>query len=464
MAKGSRCWKKGAVLSILAAAAICWAGPTAAPPRARPARPDILLISIDCLNQRQLAEALRAGGLPGFKGLARDSLQFRRAYSHAPWTTPAHSSLLTGLYPSQHGRDLPWGLMLSRGEVREANEDFPTLPELLTEAGYETVAFVGQGSMSPRFGLGRGFRFYRLTSKSASNSDLEGAGDAFLRWLSKRRAKARPFFVFLHTFDLHEPRPDGARSEEAAFRHLDAWLSRVLEGLRESAAYDRTLVVLTGDHGSAMLVPEDRCCAHGAGHYQENINIPLLLKLPAPDHGGGGPKRGMVSSLARHVDILPTVLDVAGIPAEGYTGPGVSLLADAGKQGSQRRYSFSEADGRCVRRFALVGPRYKYILTPRDEAQRALRRQPLFVDRACPEACRELPPPEELFDLLRDPREEVDLLRGEISRPVREALLRLRREMAVHRRLEPRFRRDPETGEASMDAELEASLRALGYL
>jgi len=91
--------------------------------------------------------------------------------------------------------------------------------------------------------------------------------------------------------------------------------------------------------------------------------------------------------------------------------------------------------------------------------------QPLFLDQECPKACQELPAREELFDLLQDPTEEVDLLRGNISQQVRRTLRRFRSAMAEHQGLTPQFRVDPEAAKAAkLDPELEASLRALGYL
>ena len=73
---------------------------------------NVVLISIDCINQRQFEEAMDGAWVPALAGLREDALVYSRAYSHAPWTTPSHMSMLTGLYPNQHGREIPWSIML----------------------------------------------------------------------------------------------------------------------------------------------------------------------------------------------------------------------------------------------------------------------------------------------------------------------------------------------------------------
>src|SRR5262245_2768890 len=122
--------------------------------------PNVVLISVDCLNHRQLDEAVRAGWTPAIAELARDSLAFSRAYAHAPWTTPSHMSMLSGLYPAQHGRDIAVALAANTQTYQGRVPAFETLADRLAARGYETVAFVGTGSISARFGLGQGFAQY----------------------------------------------------------------------------------------------------------------------------------------------------------------------------------------------------------------------------------------------------------------------------------------------------------------
>ena len=135
--------------------------------------PDVVLISIDCLNHRQLEESLAKGRVPQLARLAQDSLVFQRGYAHAPWTTPSHMSMLTGLYPSQHGRDIPYGLMF---HFRGATIAFPStarFPSGWRPRGTSRWPSSARGSISRVFGLGQGFSAYNEADRNNSEgSDL----------------------------------------------------------------------------------------------------------------------------------------------------------------------------------------------------------------------------------------------------------------------------------------------------
>ena len=321
-------------------------------------RPNVVLVSIDCLNHRQLEQALTQGRTPNLDRLAQESLVFARAYAHAPWTTPSHMSMLTGLYPSQHGRDIPYGLMMAFQGGNDRVPLYETLPERLAGAGYESVAFVGAGATSAVFGLGQGFsRYTESDRKNEEESDLPATVSGLKEWLRARREG--PFFLFLHTYELHAPLPRARPTLRRAIAYLDDRLGEIFSLFRALGLYDSSLILLTGDHGSRMIRTENKCCVHGAGHYEENLRVPLVVKLPIAREKGGR------DILARHVDILPTVLDLAGLPAGGYEGPGSSLLRRLSDPALARdTYSVSEADGRCRSRLAVSGLRYKYIYTP----------------------------------------------------------------------------------------------------
>ncbi len=206
-----------------------------------------------------------------------------------------------------------------------------------------------------------------------------------------------------------------------------------------------------------MVRTEGKCCIHGAGHYDENLKVPLLVKLP------GSAAVGEVDRVVRHVDLLPTVLDVVGLPPSRYRGSGRSVLSV--DEEVEPRISFSSADARCARRYGLVDRRYKYIYTPRDDVQTLLRSNPLFADAACRGVCAELPAIEELYDLAEDPFEERNLLDGEADPNTQRALERFRAAMAEHLDLPPEYSRVV-VGSAgrAIHPELEESLWALGYL
>ena len=233
--------------------------------------------------------------------------------------------------------------------------------------------------------------------------------------------------------------------------------------LRERGLYDSSLIIFTGDHGSRMAHTEGKCCVHGAGHYEENLCVPLVLKLP------GGEDSGPRDQLVRHIDILPTVLDVVGLPADGYEGPGSSILARLRKGGAAEPIlSYSEADGRCWSRRAVVDERYKYIYTPDRPMDRVLSQSPLFFDGVCSSqaACATVPR-EELYDLRSDPFEENDLMKGTPNKETTAALERLREQLGAHINEPPAYRRRLTVGGSSpeqLDDSTREALRALGYI
>ena len=203
-----------------------------------------------------------------------------------------------------------------------------------------------------------------------------------------------------------------------------------------------------------MIETDGKCCVHGAGHYEENLRVPLLLKLP------GGSDARTTDVIARHIDLFPTVLDVAGLEND-YDGAGESLLEDE----RPSVVSYSEADGRCAMRRAIVTDRYKYIYTAKGAAQTLLQSNAMFFDDTCAELCREVPA-EELYDLLKDPFEKTNLLRDQ-SRA--DELETLRREMATHLNLPVRYIESIVTGPSEglddeKHQELRDALETLGYI
>jgi arylsulfatase A-like enzyme len=425
-------------------------------------RPNVVLISIDCLNERQFDAFLAEGDAPNLAQLANGSLVFRRAYAHSPWTTPSHMSMLTGLYPSQHGRDIPYSLMIRFADGNDRVPAYQTLGNRLEGVGYESVAFVGAGSISAAFGLGQGFSQYKESPRDTpEQSDLAQTLAGAESWLAAR--KATPFFVFLHTYDLHYPLAASRSPIDKAFRLIDEALGKFLASLRERGLYESSLIVVTGDHGSDMLHTNHRCSMHGAGHYEENLRVPLVVKLP------GKGITGVRDQLVRHIDILPTVLDVVGLPLEPYRGPGTSILARLARaRGVAPIYSFSEADARCAVRRAVVDENYKYIYKPDRPYDMMLAQSPLFFDTNCASraACGSVPR-EELYDLRVDPDEQHDLLRDELSREAAAALQHLRDRLAAHINEAPAYRHRLTVGSdalASIDSTTTEALRALGYV
>jgi arylsulfatase A-like enzyme/Flp pilus assembly protein TadD len=311
-------------------------------------------------------------------------VRFDFAHAHAVLTLTSHASILTGEYPFQHGLRDNSGFRLKR--------DARTLATLLKTAGYATGAFVAAFPLHSRFGLNTGFDVYddRFGETRAPTEFVMPERPAAevvplaRDWIAARtKAPGQRWFAWVHLFDPHAPyRPPPPFDVEYAGRPYygevaatDRALAPLLDDLRRS---DRpTLVVVTGDHGEALGDHGEQ--SHGLFAYESTLRIPLILcQLGAtrsgPDSGAGrGAARGEVSSVpARHVDILPTILDAVGQPAIPEL-PGRTLLAASERRaGSPPRPSYFEAMAAMLNRgwaplTGVLVDRQKYVDLPAPE-------------------------------------------------------------------------------------------------
>ncbi len=322
------------------------------PDAAATQRPNLVLTIIDTVRADHLsAYGYRRPTSPNLARLASHALLFRNAYSASTWTLPSTSSLLTGLYPDQHGvRNLPDVL------PPEAH----TLAERLRELGYRTAAFTDGGFVDPQWGFAQGFDRYDSTRGQAWNpKDVRRVVEPATRWLKERSEEARagptaPFFLLLHTYEAHQPYlnregfadpflPPGPKPPDETYwirfparlegtelaratalydgeiRRADRYLSGIWRALSKKELASRTALLVTADHGEELM--DHGNMEHGLGKlYDENIHVPLILKLPDGS-------RGKVTSPVSGVDVVPTFLDLAGAPrSEIEALPGRSLL------------------------------------------------------------------------------------------------------------------------------------------
>jgi arylsulfatase A-like enzyme/Flp pilus assembly protein TadD len=308
--------------SFAAIAALAGLLLAAAPPAAKAPSRDIVLITIDTLR----ADA------PGFAGNKRSQTPvLDRLAAQGRVFTNAHTNILTGLYPFQHGVRDNSGFRLGA--------DVPTLATVLQGAGYATGAFVGAFPLDSQFGLNRGFDVYDDHYPKGSNETefllAERRGDEVVRralaWWGSRKGKPR--FLWVHLYDPHAPyeppEPFASRFKDnpylgevaAADSFLAPLLGPFLDG-REKPA----LVVVTGDHGEALGEHGEQ--THGLFAYEPTLKVPLVI-------WGRGVAPGRDGRSARHVDVFPTVLQAVGVaaPPRTFRRPGASLLAppsDAG--------------------------------------------------------------------------------------------------------------------------------------
>jgi arylsulfatase A-like enzyme len=318
---------------------------------AEPARrPNVILISLDTLRADHMGlYGYERDTTPYLDRMADESLVFERAFAPAAWTLISHMTMLTGLYSNQHG--------VVAGD-RALARDTPLLAQRLVDQGYQTLALYYEGWISARHGFGRGFDVFRpheTVLEAGVHLDEELA----------RLDPERPFFLFVHLFDIHcgplatEPGPlyhapppydtlflpdaaaripplpekrlwktQGLLDEQAVeglvalydggIRYVDDQLAEWIEGWKASGLLDETLLIVTADHGEALLQRET-IRDHGGG-YQEGLRVPLILRDPRGWRAG---EREL--GTAHLADIAPTVLDFVGDRRAALL-PGQSLL------------------------------------------------------------------------------------------------------------------------------------------
>jgi len=316
------------------------------------APPNIVLIVVDCLRSDHVGaygyERLTTRNLDA---LAGEGTLFRRAYAQSHWTRPSLPTILTGLYPTEHGlldveRDAD-GRVLGPSLALEAT----TIAEELQAAGYDTAMIGEQFQLSATFNLNQGFDYYRNRGGKASQISRH-----FTRWLDGRDSPGR-FFTYLHYLDIHWPycpperfrgrfdsgessidtcgdwrklrtdirsgarvlTPSEAKRLEARYDEelaaTDNLIRHVFEDLRERELWDDTLVLVTSDHGEEFY--ERGFIGHQGGLVDALLSVPLIVKPPA---GWRGEPSAEVDTIVELRSIAPTLREAAGL-APGRGGP-----------------------------------------------------------------------------------------------------------------------------------------------
>ncbi|MBI3400715.1 MAG: sulfatase-like hydrolase/transferase [Acidobacteria bacterium] len=378
------------VVVVVAAAAVFVLRGRKAQADLRPiANQNVLLITIDTLRADALGSYGGQAATPALDSLAAGGVRFDFAHAHAVLTLPSHTSILTGRYPFQHGVRDNSGYRLA--------PDARTAATVLKRAGYATAAFVAAFPLHSRFGLNQGFDVYddrfgetRAPTEFVMPERPATAVVALAReWLASQHGRS---FTWVHVFDPHAPyRPPPPYDAQYASRPYygevaatDAALAPLLDDVRRSAK--PALVIVTGDHGEALGDHGED--THGIFAYESTLRIPLIIA----ELGGTGPpeggrhdtlasdetrgvrlqpdQAGEVSSVAaRHVDILPTILDAIGQAIPGDL-PGRSLLPAGERRGSPApRPSYFEAMAGTLNRgwaplTGVLADRDKYIDVP----------------------------------------------------------------------------------------------------
>jgi arylsulfatase A-like enzyme/Flp pilus assembly protein TadD len=322
---------------------------------------NVLLITIDTLRQDRVgAYGSRSGLTPNLDRIAAGGVRFAHAYSPAPLTLPAHASILTGLLPIRHG--------IHNNTRFRLDEHVPTLAGIVKSAGYRTGAFIGAFVLDGRFGLNRGFDEYddRLPHEGRASfhfterraSEVVAAAAA---WILPSAARGTPWLAWVHLFDPHAPYEApaeyraGRTPYDAEVAYADAMVGRLLDQLQQAGALDRTLIVITADHGESL--GEHGEMTHGLFAYNSTLAVPLVLKGPAI-------APAIVEAPVLHTDITPTILDLIGLAIPG-SMDGQSLVHAPSRE---RPLYFEALDASLTRGWAplrgIVQGDWKYIDLP----------------------------------------------------------------------------------------------------
>ncbi len=383
-------------------------------------RPNVVLVTLDTTRADRLGcYGAPAPGTPNFDRLAREGIQFDMAIASSAVTPPSHASILTGLQPQHHGVRV----LYAASGYRLASTT-PTLAAVLRGAGWRTGAFLSAFPVSSFFGFDQGFdafdggpagRGMIKTQDGAWDWDVAASQrrsdkttDRAIDWLSKTPS---PFFLWVHYWDPHDdvltPPPEvlapfhletgdhdqrRRRLYDAEVFYVDQQFGRLVESLQKEGRLDDTIVVVVGDHGEGL---GDHDWWYHRILYQEQIRVPLIVRLP------GGPRGRVVPDLVRLVDIFPTILQAVGIaPPKPVDGVSLQGLLE-GRPNEPRRLAYADA------------------LNLYDLAAKMLRKRPQDDLLYCETDGRwkliyrpRRPDTSELYDLQADPREQVNRFRS----------------------------------------------------
>ena len=353
---------------------------------------NILLVTIDTLRGDALSSYGGQAQTPNIDRLAQHGARFTFAHSHAVVTLPSHTSILTGRLPYEHGMRDNSGYRVAPGTA--------TIATRLKGLGFATGAFVGGFPLAKRFGLTPGFDIYddqmpELKGDATFAMPERRADEVVTRavtWIGQQPGK---FFSWVHVFDAHSPyRPPAefaAKYSAQPYYGEVAWIDQALQPLFERL---RTLprpttVIVTADHGESL--GEHGEATHGMFAYESTLHVPLIIATITP--GQSRDTRGVViDAPVRHLDIVPTVLDLIGAAANtALAGSSLRELIRSGS-GPDRPSYFEAMTYNLVRGWAPL----RGVLVTREK----------YIDLPIPE----------LYDLSADPKEASNLAAANTSR------------------------------------------------
>jgi arylsulfatase A-like enzyme/uncharacterized membrane protein YbhN (UPF0104 family) len=437
---------------------------------------NVLYIVVDTLRADHLPSyGYAAGVTPHIDAFARDAVRFEHAYANASWTRPSFATLLTGRYASSHG------VMSKASSLPDAAD---TIGEVFSRAGYTTGGVVTNYNVAPFFNFQQGFEEYRYlapdflfgASDTAAKLSLlqvirrvdESAraklgssrpGSAYqdaqvvnrelLSWLDARQ-KGEPWLMFAAYMDPHDPyyehpyngvgysraahvRPEPSEAErlrklyDGEITFWDEHFGKLVNELKQRGLYDALTIVVTSDHGEEFM--EHGGFWHGTTLYDEQLHVPLFVKLPHGERAGS-----TVSHWVESVDVVPTLLSLAKLKVPEAV-QGVDLF-----RGKQQTFAEESHEGNVLKstRVSEGGQMWKVI----------------SANAGNPRGLKE----RELYRIDRDASERDDL-----SAKQAEALARREAELESASKQARTGALKARVVDVSMDQAAQERLKALGY-
>lgn len=421
----------------------------------RNGRPNILITVLDSTRPSLLScYGGPPSNTPNIDRLAEQAYVFETAIAPSAHTWPVTASVFTGMLPSKHG---------GHDEHPLLDSPYPTMAEVFSQAGYDTASFADESYIGPKTGLDRGFpvasnlRWHQVTLRNRllkligrAHRELTRAyqktfetrvliGEA-LHWLKRRWDRRRPFLLYLHTDETHMPLlPPAqfrrrftslsarqkrainqdkhffvsgiARMSDEDFRNLhelgraeaaffDEWFGKLLRYLDHQGMLDDTIVVVMGDHGDNY--GEHGLLRHGLCLYDTLLRVPLILRLPGARAGA------RIRPMVQTVDLMPTLMSLASISAPEVSAElqGSDLLEQV-RTGCYSDFAISESYRPVSGPWEQIVP--QFMPEFRAKYDRVLRSYRTNTHKFLWSSNDR----HELYDLVRDPREECNLIDAE---------------------------------------------------
>ncbi|MFQ6082455.1 MAG: sulfatase [Candidatus Aminicenantia bacterium] len=443
---------------------------------------NVILISIDTLRPDHLScYGYSRKTSPNIDKLAKDGILFVNSFSSTSWTLPAHISLLTSLDTVHHQVYFPFQRM---------NEEIMTLADILRNNNFYCSAFTGGGYLNAKYGFAKGFDSYQELKIKGDISfrydEAEILSEKALSWIDQNKDKK--FFLFLHTYQPHDPyanlsstgkifldknhkweridlgkifkNGDSDRHSiqfteeerkniialyDGEIKYTDEYFVKpLIRQLKELDLYNKTLIILTSDHGEEFY--DHKAWLHDHSLYNEAIKIPLIIKFPNSKFQG---KR--IAQIVRLVDIMPSILDYLDIEYSFPSLDGKSLMnLIEGKEENNRTFISDLA----LRRFREI---YPTIITINKNNLKLIVNEKIISPYVEEISTDFKEYKVELYDMENDPGEKINLAgKQKYHKVITELITLIRNYYQVSKKQKIK--------EITLDKELKERLRALGYI